>query len=74
MCTSGTRKCDPFDQTLSHACKKGAGHETSGALVQFSINTDMSECLGLIYAKPELSCMCTYMRVSTLESIPEIGT
>ena len=26
--TTRTRKCNPFDQTLSHACMKGAGHET----------------------------------------------
>ena len=29
ICTSRTsRKWDPFDQTLSHRCKKGAGHKT----------------------------------------------
>ena len=27
-----TRECGPFDQTLSRACMKGAGHETRAGL------------------------------------------
>ena len=32
--SSRTRQCDPFDQTLSRACMKGAGHETIILLLQ----------------------------------------
>ena len=49
-----TRKCDPFDQTLSHACMKGAGHETNMHLGTVSYNGDniqQRNGLGLVWIR-----------------------